>query len=91
MITEWVIQVWLTVVTWLLGLLPAITLPSWVTTVTSFVSSTVTQARALGNWIPWGMVGLGFVFVAAAYAVALGIRVGRIVASFFTAGGGSAA
>lgn len=91
MVTDWIIQALAAFVSWVLGLFPVLDMPDWVATVVTFVSSTVTNALALGNWIPWPMVGLAFVFIWAAWLVALGIRVARITASFFTAGGGSAA
>lgn len=91
MVTDAILHALGSFVAWVLGLFPTITLPDWLTTVTDFIASVVTGALQLGNWIPWPLVGLAFVFVWLSFGIAFAIRVGRIVASFFTAGGGSAA
>lgn len=91
MVTDAILRALANFLSWVIGLFPTITLPDWVTTVTGFVTGIVTQALQLGNWIPWPMVGLAFVFIWGAFLVAFGVRIARIVASFFTAGGGSAA
>lgn len=91
MVTDAILRALANFLSWVVGLFPTITLPEWVAIVTGFISGIVTQALQLGNWIPWPMVGLAFVFIWGAFIVALAVRIARIVASFFTAGGGSAA
>lgn len=91
MVTDSIVKALASFLTFVLGLFPTITMPDWLTTVTTFIGTTVANALALGNWIPWQTVGLAFVFIWLSWAVAFGIRVARIAASFFTAGGGSAA
>jgi len=91
MVSDAVISLFGSFLAWLIGLMPDVTLPDWMTTVTDYVAMIVSNALALGNWIPWPMVGLAFVFIWGSFFIALGIRVARIVASFLTAGGGSAA
>lgn len=91
MVTDLILSVLGNVVSFFIGLMPTIEAPDWLTSVIDFVAMVVTNALALGNWIPWPMVGLAFLFVWSSFLIALGIRVARIVASFLTAGGGSAA
>lgn len=91
MVTDAILRAIGAFLTWILSSFPTVELPDWVADVTTFVSDTVTNALALGNWIPWPIIGLAFAFTWLAFGVAFGIRIARIVASFFTAGGGSAA
>lgn len=48
-------------------------------------------AASLGAWIPWGVVAPAFAVIGAGLVVATAVKLVRIVASFVTLGGGSAA
>lgn len=91
MVTDTVLKLLGGFLTWVIGLMGTWELPAWSTTVITFVAGLVTKAAQLGNWIPWQYVGIGLALIWTSFLVAFGVRVARIVASFFTAGGGSAA
>lgn len=91
MVTDAILRVLGAFLTWIIGLMGTWELPDWLATVITFVAGIVTQAAALGNWIPWQYVGIALALIWTSFLIAFGIRVVRIVASFFTAGGGSAA
>jgi len=90
-VTDAILRVLGAFATFLIGLMGTWELPDWLSTVVTFVANLVTQAAALGNWIPWQHVGIALALIWASFLIAFGVRVARIVASFFTAGGGSAA
>lgn len=64
--------------------------PDWLTSHTGAIAHVFDQAQHLGAWFPVGIVSTVVVFLAGIWAVAFVIKLGRIAASFFTAGGGSA-
>lgn len=59
--------------------------------VTGGVGQVFAQAAALAYWVPFPATGAALAVVAAVAAVAFAIKLVRIVASFLTLGGGSAA
>jgi hypothetical protein len=58
---------------------------------TSNISTLYGYTAGSGAWIPWGAGALCLVAVFAVIVIAFGIRLGRIVLSLFTGGGGGAA
>lgn len=91
MVTGAILHALANAASWLLGLIPSWTPPSWLGDLVTFMGGVVSNALQLGNWIPWPLVGAAFLIVWTATGVALAVRIGRIVASFLTAGGGGAA
>ena len=92
LILSWVSHV----VAWVLTLMPTFTLPRYLTgTGTNTMAGTITGAVSslwsLNAWFPTDQVFAAAGVVLAALTAAVGVRVVRIVASFLTAGGGSAA
>lgn len=55
------------------------------------IGSVFSSAASLSFWVPFGATGAALALVAAVAVVAFGIKLVRIVASFLTLGGGSAA
>lgn len=93
MIVEWVVGVVLDTVAWLLGTLPTFTLPDELQPA-QIVGLVEPLARALGQVGPYinvTVLVVGSVAILAAFAIALLIKGIRIVASFASGGGGSAA
>lgn len=56
MIVEWLLDLMLTVVDWLLGLVPPDFLPSFVKSPPSELSQIAAQVEGMGVWVPWGVV-----------------------------------
>lgn len=92
MITEAILKFLGALGTFLLGLLPTVTLPAWLTSASSTLADAVAFIPlAASNWFPLQAIGHGITFILACSAIALGIRFARIAVSMFTGGGGSAA
>lgn len=68
-----------------------LTMPGWWSSVDDGLLSLAGYASGFGAWFPIGSAISALTFVVAVVAIALTIKLIRIVASFFTAGGGSAA
>lgn len=65
--------------------------PGWLTGVAGDWNTLMGHFGGLGAWIPWSVMQTVVTALFAAVAVSLAIKLTRIVLSFFTAGGGSAA
>lgn len=91
MITEWVLGVGGWLLTALLAALPTVTVPTWLSGNDSAFSTVFSAAGSMGVWFPSTLVISVLTGVLALWLVGFGIKLVRIVASFFTAGGGSAA
>ena len=90
MITGTLLSIGSSFIHWLLGLLPVITVPSWLTGSNSAMTTVFTDAGLMGVWFPAGLLISVLAGLLLILTVGFGIKVARMVASFFTAGGGSA-
>lgn len=91
MITQWLIDMVTSFVQGLLDLVPLPPIPDWLSSGAGAVGSVAAQMGALSNWIP---VTVGVAIIGTILAIivaAAAVKVVRIIASFLTAGGGSAA
>lgn len=75
----------------IVGLLPTDDPPEWLDDGAGYVSTVLAKGAGLGAWIPFQLAGTVLAAVLACVAIGFTIKLVRIVASFFTAGGGSAA
>lgn len=92
MITEAIVTVLTAVGGFVVGLLPTFAAPVWLTgTVPGWIETAGGQIVAVDALFPFSHAATVLSFVALACAVALGVKLARIAASFLTAGGGSAA
>lgn len=92
MVTDLILGWVMSAIAWFINLLPHPDLPEWAYAgVPSWVEGGVDWAVAMDHWIPTQAIGYGVAFLLLASAAAFAIRVGRIVLSFLTLGGGSAA
>lgn len=73
-----------------IGLLPDSGPPGWFSDGTGYLSEVWSYASGLGAWIPFAHAGMVVTSILACVAIGLTIKLVRIVASFFTVGGGSA-
>lgn len=90
MIVEWFLGVIASVVHAVVGWIPVVPVPGWFTSATDGLSTVFAFASSMGAWFPLtiGTTVLSAVF--ASVVIGFGVKVVRIVLSFFTAGGGSA-
>lgn len=91
MITEWLLTAFQWLLHTLLAALPTVTVPSWLSGNDSAFATVFSAAGSMGVWFPSTLVIAVLTGVLALWVVGFGIKIVRIVASFFTAGGGSAA
>lgn len=92
MLTEAVVGILTGIVRFVLGLLPALPdVSGLVGNLSSGVSTLAGWASNTGAFVPWGVIGGAIALVLASMTAAIVIKTIRIIASFFTAGGGSAA
>lgn len=91
MILEAIITAVVAVLSALGDLFPEMDTPAFIGSISSQISSVTGQMAPLGNWVPFGAAGTALQLVLAAIAIAIVVKVVRIIASFLTAGGGSAA
>ena len=90
MITDALIGFFFNVIGALLDLLPHFTVPSWMSA-TGPMGTVFTYAGSMGAWFPTSLAVTVLLAILTAYGVGFAIKGVRIVASFFTLGGGSAA
>lgn len=91
MITDAIIGLLTNLVNTLLGSLPTFAMPSWFAAAAGPIQTVMGVGASLGAWVPTGLVITVLTALLAANGVAFGIKIARIVASFATFGGGSAA
>jgi hypothetical protein len=91
-ITQKIIEFLAALGRFVLGLFPSVTAPDWLTTTLPDALRTIVNGlQSIDALLPLEVASLGLTAVLVACGVALGIKLARIVASFLTAGGGSAA
>lgn len=92
MVTDALLSVVFGVLGWLLGLLPSWTPSAELSTdAAGFFGSAWTWLGSMHMWLPMGVLVAAVGLYLSGIAVAVGVKVARIAASFLTAGGGSAA
>lgn len=91
MIIKWLLDVVTGFLGWVVGLLPSVSIPVWMsTTVPNAITTIGGYISSIDVWLPFSDAGIAVAFVVVALAAAVAIKIVRIVASFVTAGGGSA-
>lgn len=91
MVTGTVLQWLASALSALLGVFPRPTLPGWFGAVPSWLPDAIGQANKMGSWFPLDAIRNSVALLLLLWGVALAIRIARIVLSFLTMGGGSAA
>lgn len=76
--------------TWVIGLMPTWSLPSWVSSTASTITGWLSGLGALGYFVPLGPLAACLALVLGAYTIGFTIRVLRIGYSMVTGGGGAA-
>lgn len=91
MILDAIIGVLVEIVLGIASLLPDDEPPAWLLGAGDTLSGLLGQFAALGAWAPVGLLVTVVQAVITAWLIGFAIKIIRIVVSFFTAGGGSAA
>jgi hypothetical protein len=90
-VTKLFLDVVTTFLAWVVGLFPTWDRPSWLSSAIDSITGATETVHELGYWLPIGAITDVAVVILAASAVSFAVRVVRIVASFLSGGGGSAA
>lgn len=90
MIIDAVVMLFLGLLELIIGLLPSFTVPTWLD-VSGPLGTIFGYASGLGAWVPMQLAFTVLSGVLGLWAVAYSIKFVRMVASFFSGGGGSAA
>lgn len=91
MVTDALLRLMESVVHGLLGALPEIPVPDWLVSISASAADIAAMGAGLGAWIPARLIVAVALTLLAAWLIGFGIKAVRIVASFLTLGGGSAA
>jgi len=90
-IWELIVKAFMALVRAIIGLLPTVGPPAWVDDGAGYLNTALGYGSGLGGWISFPIAGVVLLALLGCLVVGFTIKVVRIVASFFTAGGGSAA
>lgn len=91
MIIEAILKVIGGIIRGFVGLFGSLAPPAWLTGLTGPLEQLMGEVASVGAWIPWSTVAMVAATVLTCMALGFTIKIVRIIASFFTAGGGSAA
>lgn len=91
MITEAILSAVFRFVGWLGGVFPQVEVPPWMADSQHWLEGVSPFIEGLHNWVAVDALANGVKWLLSLCALIIAIRLVRIVASFFTAGGGSAA
>lgn len=91
MVTDSIVLWFFGLLDWILDLIPTVPIPGWLSDAEGPLSTVLTYAGSMGVWFPTDLLVTVLLAVLSAWGIGFAVKVVRIVASFFTAGGGSAA
>ena len=91
MIVEWLVGIWSAFVEWLVSTLPTPAPPAFFGDVPAGIEAVAGYLSGTGVWFPFTLASVVLTAYAVCLLAAVAVKGVRIVASFFTAGGGSAA
>lgn len=91
MIVELLFTIFIALVRLAIALIPTGAAPAWFSDVGDAYGVVWSYGSGLSAWLPWSTLAQSLGAMLAAVGIAFGIRVVRVVISFFTGGGGSAA
>jgi hypothetical protein len=75
----------------LLDSMPDTEVPDWVNSGANLIPTVFNFAGSMGVWFPWSTLAIVTAAVIGAWVLSFGIKIGRIIISHVTGGGGSAA
>lgn len=91
MVTEAIMDLLAGFVETLLGALPEFEVPDWLATASGMATEIAGYGAGLGVWVPARLIVAVAGTLLVVWLIGFGIKLTRIVASFLTFGGGSAA
>lgn len=91
MITSTVLDLLTFMLVGILDSIPPSSVPTWISTAGTYIPSVFSFASSMGVWFPWGVLGIVLASVFTVWGASFVVKLARIVISFFTFGGGSAA
>lgn len=91
MIWEQIVRAFMALVRAVVSLFPTADPPDWLNDGAGYLNTALATGAGLGGWVNFTVAGIVLAAVLASVLIGFGIKLVRIVASFFTAGGGSAA
>lgn len=91
MVIDWVLSWLATSVAWLGTVIQAPGVPSFIADLPGYVATAAGYMVGTGPWIPWALATAVVGAYLACLAAGIALKLARIVASFLTLGGGSAA
>ena len=90
MITQALMSMMTAIVHFLMGLLPVVSVPAWLSSSDNAFSTVFSAAGSMGVWFPAPLLITVLSALLVLWVTGFGIKIGRMVLSIFTAGGGSA-
>ncbi len=90
MVFDAIVEALAGLLTWLAGLLPTGSVPAWFASTSASLNTWLGLTAGLGAWMPVGLMLQVFAAFLLSLVAGFAIRLVRIIASFLTAGGGSA-
>jgi hypothetical protein len=90
MVTEWILDLLVSFWEWLISSIPWPEPPEWFEQLEDGIGFINDHITGLSAWLPFPLLGTVLTAVFTLLLLSLGLKVARIVASFLTAGGGSA-
>lgn len=91
MVTDSLVTLWTDVLLFFLGEMEPVEMPEWITSIASYTGTVYAFASSMGVWFNWGLLAIVLSTLFVTWIAAFVIKLVRIVASFLTLGGGSAA
>lgn len=91
MITDAILSLLTSMITWALGVLPTVPVPSWLDPTDSVFATAFRYADSMSKWFPTALVMAVLGTLMLIKLTGFSIKIVRIVASFLSGGGGGAA
>lgn len=90
MLVEWFVVIAADLLKALLAHIPGVAVPDWLNAAGSEVSTLLARGAGFGHWFPFALAGQVALAVTLCASAGILLKIGRVVLSLFTAGGGSA-
>jgi hypothetical protein len=89
MITQFFIERFADLMSFVLSVLPSYTLPEFINNAIGFWNQLAISTNQFGNFLPLNTIGNCLIAIFTAYSFSYVVKITRIIISYFTAGGGN--